>query len=130
MLMGLGFGGFLSGDHEETQVTLMDGQPQMKSKISNALSLHSAEILSTSIRTKAAGCCALKCLSSAVNPRDTQEVFAQLFGDVDGTWTILSSLTPQTLQTSLPSPVLCPLQGRAGTAPLLVWLCGVLQALG
>lgn len=66
-------------------MTLMDGQPKMKPKISNTLSLHSAEILSTSITTKVAERCALKSLSSAVNPRDTQEVFAQLLGDVDGT---------------------------------------------
>lgn len=66
-------------------MTLMDGQPQIKSKITNTLSLHSAEILSASITSKAAECCALKSLSSAVNPKDTQEVFAQLFGDVDGT---------------------------------------------
>lgn len=38
---------------------LMDGQPEMESKISNPPSLHSVEILSTSITTKAAACCAL-----------------------------------------------------------------------
>lgn len=41
---------------------LMDGQPEMESKISNPPSLHSVEILSTGITTKAAACCALESL--------------------------------------------------------------------
>lgn len=39
--------------------TSVDGQPEVKSKISNPLSLHSAEIFSTNITAKAAEHCAL-----------------------------------------------------------------------